>query len=957
MRKSLITTALLLTTLCAFAGPVSQETAMQTAQKFLNKRGGKKAAPLKSVTPKTRLLKSAAAGSNAPYYIFNVGDAEGFVIVSGEDTAIPVLGYAEEGTFDWENMPENLREWMKINEIYMENCRKGNGALQSPKQKGTVVKEPLLGDIKWGQDDPYNLKCPTYTEEGTTKHYYVGCVATAATQIMRYYNYPTKGNGSKTYTDKTGCGQTMSADFGNTTYDWANMLTSYREVTPTEQQKEAVSTLAAHFGVAVDMEYQKGGSGAVSPIVPHAFRHYFLYDSGTTMRKRNYYDTSEWIEIIKKEIDEERPVYYAASSEDGQGGHAFLCDGYDTEDFFHFNWGWYGNYNGYFSVNHLEPAGLGEGGGKGQYNIDQEIITGIQPPTNGGTAYERPLYFSTLMTYNGFGDEFSIGGTIENYDVTPFSGQIGAVLVRNGQIIAELKAENYTINAYENRRTGYTMGLVVRNATKEVGSNIEDGDAYIHVAFREKATDEWQLMRHAIGRNPRNIPYSYRIKARGENGYIEVDEVEMPKPDVTILEKLEPSIPEVYAKGSVVFPMSLRNDSKHLHLKNIVVRFQDVDDNTKIYDYENEVNIYDQSTEDIRLLINLADTMPAGNYNISVYEKGFPEHPFTELVESDVLTVLPESSHPVMHLTQNVLWQRRDGEIIANQGDMIYFAMNSRNYGTAGKIGVILYLVDMNNPEKRYMFKQENINVAQGEAKTVTFYGKMLVNPGEYFIQTSYITANGEIVDDNLSTYYNDKITVGTGSDIKLKGVAIALPDRVVVGEKLTGSITFQAPAAYNGSLYVRMRQFTQANGGILKMGNVNLAAGGQVKVEISQTITYEAGHYILMYDFGSSSSTTSACIGDYDKVYKIIDVIEPTGINNVIDDNSKPIIFVENGLVCVATKGNTKVKTIEVFDLNGRCLARNTNRNDIDASLLHNSVYMVRVVTGDGTYTQKIVK
>ena len=82
--------------LCAFAGPVSQETAMQTAQKFLNKRGGKKAAPLKSVTPKTRLLKSAAAGSNAPYYIFNVGNAAGFVIVSGEDTAIPVLGYAEE---------------------------------------------------------------------------------------------------------------------------------------------------------------------------------------------------------------------------------------------------------------------------------------------------------------------------------------------------------------------------------------------------------------------------------------------------------------------------------------------------------------------------------------------------------------------------------------------------------------------------------------------------------------------------------------------------------------------------------------------------------------------------------------------------------------------------------------------------------------------------------------------
>ena len=183
--------------------------------------------------------------------------------------------------------------------------------------------------------------------------------------------------------------------------------------------------------------------------------------------------------IIKQEIDAQRPVYYAASSVDGLGGHAFVCDGYDTEDFVHINWGWYGEYNGYFSVNHLEPAGLGEGGGKGQYNIDQEIITGIQAPTGGTSTYERPLYFSTMMTCSDFGDQFSIGGTIENYEVSAFNGQLAAVLVRNGQIVAVMKTENKTVNAYANRRTGYIMGFVVRDIPKTVDNSIADGEAFI----------------------------------------------------------------------------------------------------------------------------------------------------------------------------------------------------------------------------------------------------------------------------------------------------------------------------------------------------------------------------------------------------------------------------------------------------------------------------------------------
>lgn len=953
MKRSFLSIVVLFACLSLFAGPVDLQKAEQTARQFFNKRSGKKAAPLKSVTAKERLLKNATS-DETPYYIFNIGASEGFVIVSGDDKAIPVLGYSDSGTFDWDNMPDNLREWMRLNEIYIENCRNNASAVQSLKRVGTPVQAPLLGDIKWGQDTPYNLLCPTYTSSGATKHYYVGCVATAATQIMRYHTYPAQGNGNKSYTDTKGCGEKLSADFGNTTYDWDNILNSYRNVDATQAQKDAISTLCYQFGVAVEMEYQQNGSGAVSPIVPNAFREYFCYDSGVTMRKRDYYATTEWMTIIKQEIDAQRPVYYAASSVDGLGGHAFVCDGYDTEDFVHINWGWYGEYNGYFSVNHLEPAGLGEGGGKGQYNIDQEIITGIQAPTGGTSTYERPLYFSTMMTCSDFGDQFSIGGTIENYEVSAFNGQLAAVLVRNGQIVAVMKTENKTVNAYANRRTGYIMGFVVRDIPKTVDNSIADGEAFIHVAFRENSTDEWRLIRHAKGRN-QGVPYSNRIKANVSNGVVQLEGVDTPIPDVTIMEKLEPEFEEIYAKGSVVFPMTLRNNSRHLYLKNVVVRFQSDDDPTKVYDYENPVNIYDGSTESLRLLINLSDTMPAGNYHLVVFEKGFPEYPFNELVASDVITVLPEADYPVMHLTQNVLWQRSDGQIIANQGDKVYFALNSRNYGAPGKVGIVLWLVDVNDPNKRYLYQQTDANVTQGESKTVTFYRQMPVNPGKYFLQVSYVTEDGNDVDDIRSAYYGDTINIGEGTNILLNGVAVNLPDEVVKGTKLTGSITFEALSAFNQYVYIRMRQYTLTNGGILNMGKLNIAAGQQATLNISQTINWPVGHYVLVYDFGSSSS---AGFGNYEKIYKLIDVIdESTGINSVDRDSNAVALFMDNGRICVATKGDTAVKTIEVFDLHGRCVALNNNKNDIDVSHLPSAIYVVRVMTNEGTHTQKIIK
>lgn len=196
----------------------------------------------------------AQVSNTEKLYVFNIEDNGGFVVVAGDDKAIPVLGYAETGTFDPENIPDNMAAWLRMNEAYVDMCAK-NGMPQQDKapRQGTVVVAPLLGEINWGQDYPFNSQCPTYTSGSTTKHYYVGCVATAATQIMKFYNYPQRGTGSKSYTWNN---TELSADFGNTVYDWDNMLPFYPETGVTPSQTSAAATLAAHFGIAVEMDYE-----------------------------------------------------------------------------------------------------------------------------------------------------------------------------------------------------------------------------------------------------------------------------------------------------------------------------------------------------------------------------------------------------------------------------------------------------------------------------------------------------------------------------------------------------------------------------------------------------------------------------------------------------------------------------------------------------------------------------
>ena len=401
MKKLFLWALLAVFTLPIFAKHVDVETAKTVARTFWEQNLGKQTrATFSDVASQTEFTK---------FYILNTGD--GFVIVSADDIAVPILGYSDAGNFDPQNIPVNMYEWLQgyendINRAISDGVstsaetaanwtKLSRGQGLSPKRSRSVE---ALVSTKWNQSAPFNNLCPYDSSHG--ERTVTGCVATAMAQIMKYWNYPTQGNGTQTYTHETYGQQT--ANFGSTTYDWNNMLNTYSN-SATQAQKNAVATLMYHCGVAVMMDYgvsSTGGSGAVTVgssngTAEYALKTYFLYKNTLNGCRRSDYTDQAWKNMLKTDLDASRPVIYTGRGEGG--GHCFICDGYNNNDQFHFNWGWGGYCDGFYAINSLEPGTGGIGSGNGTYNESQSAIFGIEP--NAGL-----FAIPNALTFSGLGD-------------------------------------------------------------------------------------------------------------------------------------------------------------------------------------------------------------------------------------------------------------------------------------------------------------------------------------------------------------------------------------------------------------------------------------------------------------------------------------------------------------------------------------------------------------------------
>lgn len=375
--KNKLLNILILLLLCfpLYAENITREQAKQKALEFfkINTPSGR-VQDVKLVYESKNKVKSATA--TPALYIFDNPNGNGFVILSGDDIAYPVLGYSYENKFP-ENIPAHVQSWIDGMEASI-NWGRENG-VKAPvlpdKTLQTTSYVVKLNTVKWDQGDPYNRYTPTINGQKTP----VGCTATATGIVMRYHKYPDKGRGIiPGYASNS---VSISAKALGHAYDWDNMLETYTYNQYTDQQANNVAELLYEIGIALESEYGVSGTGALPNKVTEVLSKHFKYSKSALFHQRREYSTDDWYKLVKKELDANRPVFYSGYNE--EAGHAFVLDGYTSDNFFSVNWGWSGNYNGNFMLDALYPEGSGIGGNGSHYNNGQGCIVNLIPEDSG----------------------------------------------------------------------------------------------------------------------------------------------------------------------------------------------------------------------------------------------------------------------------------------------------------------------------------------------------------------------------------------------------------------------------------------------------------------------------------------------------------------------------------------------------------------------------------------------
>ncbi|MCR5271288.1 MAG: leucine-rich repeat protein [Prevotella sp.] len=367
------------------ANPITRQQALKRAAEFMTQQNDPR--QLAPVAAKKLAPRRAAAVTTAePYYVFNRGMNGGFVIVSGDDSTIPVLGYTDSGEFDYTQAPPNLRDLLDDYARQITQIQMGAPVISATIPTHPKV-EPLL-TCKWSQGYPYNMTCPEYFSLGRSV---TGCVATAMAQIMYYHREKSVTEvqnaipGYTTWTAHPTYGNLKVEGIAKgAPIDWANMKDTYG--TASDLQRLAVADLMHYCGVSVKMDYTNSSSGAQSYEVYNALKAYFGY--GSSVRYVDYTQVTTdvgWDDVVYTDIAARRPVYVSGSN--ATVGHAFVADGYDGNLRYHINWGWGGQSDGYYYLTNLTPGqGQGTGGSDDGYNGYKQIIVGIEPENYGEKA-------------------------------------------------------------------------------------------------------------------------------------------------------------------------------------------------------------------------------------------------------------------------------------------------------------------------------------------------------------------------------------------------------------------------------------------------------------------------------------------------------------------------------------------------------------------------------------------
>lgn len=482
---------------------ITQWQAQQQAYSFWGKQMPQKA--------KAKSRTATTASPSDAYYVFN-NDAGGFVIIAGDDAVTPVLGYTSTGSFDAENLPDGLKDLLKSYERQIAALGDNYVANQTA-TRAAFTGEKLLKTAEWNQMAPFNKYTPN--------NYVTGCVATAGAIVMKHHGYPAKGTGSHSYTWN---GKTWTANFEHT-YDWASMPAKYDGTN--DAAFDGVARLMADLGVAVEMQYNKDGSGAYIGNLVTALQKYYGYSKLSHLMAIEDVGAEAWNSRLREEIDANRPVLYAAS-DPARGGHAFVIDGYKDESF-SVNWGWGGYCDGFYKIGALNPESAGKPTGD-KYNVSQSAVFGMEPSdgtekisgmgflTNVGELQMLNMNITDVKKgQNGVIFSVPIGNTGDQ----PFNGEVAVALMNaKGEMREIVTSRPLTV---DNLAAGRYYPYPSFNFVSTVDA--EPGD-YLAVVAKEKGSSEYielynqnfeRLRLPATGYVPRT--YEIRMKV-GEGATI-----------------------------------------------------------------------------------------------------------------------------------------------------------------------------------------------------------------------------------------------------------------------------------------------------------------------------------------------------------------------------------------------------------------------------------------------------
>lgn len=469
MRKALLISLVwIVGTMTMLAGPVSEQRAREVAKGFMLSH-------MNSLTRSERIeperaITGVVDTEDAGVYVFN--SESGFVIVSGDDSTVPVLGYSNEGPYVAENVPTDLKAMLKAYDYAVKNVTRASNVSVHD------AVYPLIRS-KWNQGNPFNQQCPLDEEKGELS--VTGCAATAMAQVLNYHQYPAG-------------------------YDWNNMKAIYTgKEDDTDKSAQAVAELMADCGEALFMEYSAEASNAYNFMITEALRINFNYDFSLDYIERSCFSAKAWDEIIYNELNMGRPVIYTGQSVSGgnQGGHAFVIDGYDGNGYYHVNWGWGGFSDGYYLISILNPNVQGTGGNAGSsgYSFSQAAIIGVKPAVTSVEATTRLIQGSCFIqedkgTYkrSSKSDNFSaivLNAVLYNavYPAEKRNYDVEFALYKDGVKIKQLDGGSFSFDY------GFDHVSEVYSDPLSLGSDLSDGTYQVHFLCRESGKKDmiWAL--------------------------------------------------------------------------------------------------------------------------------------------------------------------------------------------------------------------------------------------------------------------------------------------------------------------------------------------------------------------------------------------------------------------------------------------------------------------------------